>query len=249
MATQHLRLVGRQVELAPSHIDPHVVVGRHQIGVARESETDNVEQRRKALIRNGDVDVLEVNGISEIFGGAIECLLHDQRVLKLLCPKVSWGHNSTHPATRPRLGWHAKCAAGSWCEIAMQPRKGIADGGLPANGQTQRHVAGSPASEVARARLCSWEGAKPLILSAYCWLTKIIPPASYCGHRFLQVPIHHEYQCCAKDYGGWRCWRLRPDAGWSALLLWQLGSGWFSCRQRRRREDRRHVTQAAGRLS
>ncbi len=83
VTAQHLRFVGWQVELAPSHIDPHIVVGRHQIRVARESKTHHVEQRRKALVRNGDVDMFEVNGISEIFGGAIECLLHDERVLKL----------------------------------------------------------------------------------------------------------------------------------------------------------------------
>src|ERR1700704_2103422 len=88
------------------------------------------------------------------------------------------------------------------------------------------------------------EHTKLLKVTVYYWLTKIIPSASYCGSRFPRMPIDHEYQCWAKDYGGWRCRRLRPDAGWSALLLWQLGSGWLSRRQRRRREDRRHRTQA-----
>jgi hypothetical protein len=112
MAAQHLWLVGRQVELAPSHIDPHVVVGRHQIGVAREPETHNVEQCRKALVWNGDVDVLEVNGIPEVFGGAIECLLHDQRVLKLLCPEgeLELGHNSISGRGAPsELGAQVRC--------------------------------------------------------------------------------------------------------------------------------------------
>src|SRR5438105_12199631 len=117
MATQHLRLVGRQMELAPSHIDPHIVVRGHQIGVARESETHDIEQRRKALVRNGDVDVLKVNGISEVFGGAIECLLHDERVPNLSYPggELELGHNSTHRAATPTWAgaqaWYEECAA------------------------------------------------------------------------------------------------------------------------------------------
>ena len=31
---------------------------------------------RETLVRDGDVDVLEVNGIAEVLGGAIECLWH-----------------------------------------------------------------------------------------------------------------------------------------------------------------------------
>src|SRR5262245_7615630 len=108
MAAQHLRLVGRQLELAPSHVDPHVVVGRHQIGVARESETHDVKQRRKTLVWNGDIDVLEVDCIPEVFGGAIKCLLHDQGVLNLHVPKASWSWRTiAHLAAMPISAWRA----------------------------------------------------------------------------------------------------------------------------------------------
>src|SRR5205823_875647 len=76
MAAQHLRVSCRQMELAATDIDPHIVVGRHQIGIAREPEPGHVEQRCEMLVRYGDVDVLEMNGIAEILGGAIECLGH-----------------------------------------------------------------------------------------------------------------------------------------------------------------------------
>src|SRR6266550_1614833 len=52
---------------------------------------------------------------------------------------------------------------------------------------------------------------KPLIFVVYYWLTKIIPPISYCGRRFLRVPIHHEYQYRTKNHGGWRSRRLEKD--------------------------------------
>src|SRR5215510_808705 len=85
MAAQDLRLVGRQMELAAPDIDPHVVVRGHQVGVARKAEPRDIEQRGEALVRDGDVHVLEVDGVAEIFSGAIESLLHDWRV-----PKAIW---------------------------------------------------------------------------------------------------------------------------------------------------------------
>src|SRR5204862_2041685 len=76
MATQHLCLPARQVELAAPDIDPHVGVGNHQIGIAREPEASDVEQGGEPLVGDGDVDVFEVDDVAEIFGGAIIGLLH-----------------------------------------------------------------------------------------------------------------------------------------------------------------------------
>jgi len=50
MTAQHLRSAARQVKLALSGIDPHVGVGHHQIGVAGESKSRDVEYARQALI-------------------------------------------------------------------------------------------------------------------------------------------------------------------------------------------------------
>ena len=76
IATQHLRFAARQVELAAADIDPHVVVGRHQIGIARQAEAGNVKQRRQTLVRYLDVDVFEMNRIAEVFSGAVKFMLH-----------------------------------------------------------------------------------------------------------------------------------------------------------------------------
>ena len=76
LAAQHLRLAGRQMELAAADIHPHVVVHHHQIRIAGEAEARAVEQLRDPLIRDRDVDVLEVDGIAEVLGGAVEGLLH-----------------------------------------------------------------------------------------------------------------------------------------------------------------------------
>src|SRR5262249_31880663 len=69
-------VVGRQMELAPADVDPHVVVRGHQVGVAREPKPGGIEQGRQPLVRDRDIDVLEVDGIAEVLGGAIEGLLH-----------------------------------------------------------------------------------------------------------------------------------------------------------------------------
>ena len=76
VAAQHLRIAGRQVELAAPDIDPHVVVGDVEIGIARQPEPDHVEQPGDPLIRDLHVDVLEMDGIAEVFRRAIIGLLH-----------------------------------------------------------------------------------------------------------------------------------------------------------------------------
>ena len=76
MAAQYLRCAGRQMKLAATDIDPHVVVGRHQIGIARQSEAGHVEQRRQTLIRHLNVDMFEMDRVAEVFSGAIEFVMH-----------------------------------------------------------------------------------------------------------------------------------------------------------------------------
>ena len=78
MPAQHLWRAGRQMKLAAADIHPHVAVGDHQIGVAGEAEAGHVEQGRQPLVGDLDVDMLEMDGIAEVFGGAVEMLLlHD----------------------------------------------------------------------------------------------------------------------------------------------------------------------------
>ena len=72
MAAQHLRVAGWQMKLAAADIDPHVAVGHHQIGVAGEPEARDIEQGGQALVGDCDVDVLEMDRVAEVFGGAVE---------------------------------------------------------------------------------------------------------------------------------------------------------------------------------
>src|SRR5436305_10571152 len=76
MAAQHLRVSARQMKLAAADIDPHVSVGHHQIGVAGKPEACDIKQGGQALVRHLDVDVFEMDRVAEIFGGAVERLLH-----------------------------------------------------------------------------------------------------------------------------------------------------------------------------
>ena len=76
MAAQHLRRAARQMKLAAADIDPHVAVGHHQIGIAGQPETGDIEQGRQPLVGHLDVDVFEMDRVAEIFGGAVEWLLH-----------------------------------------------------------------------------------------------------------------------------------------------------------------------------
>ncbi|MBA7480156.1 hypothetical protein ES707_15603 [subsurface metagenome] len=77
MPAQHLRLAAGQMELAAADIHPHVAVGHHQIGIARQPEARDVKEGGQALVRHLHVDVLKMDGIAEVFGGAVEGLLHD----------------------------------------------------------------------------------------------------------------------------------------------------------------------------
>src|SRR3954451_11289505 len=76
MTAQHLRPAARQMKLASSGVDPHVGVGHHQKGIAGEPKACDIEQRGEALVRDLDVDVLEMDRVAEIFFGSIELLRH-----------------------------------------------------------------------------------------------------------------------------------------------------------------------------
>ncbi len=75
MAAQHLRGPRRQMKLALADIHPHVGVAHHQIGIARQAETGHIEKRCQMLIGHRDIDMLEMDGIAEVLGGAVEMLL------------------------------------------------------------------------------------------------------------------------------------------------------------------------------
>ena len=79
MAAKHLRSTIRQMKLALADIDPHVGVRHHQIGIAGQPEAGDIEQRRQPLIGHRDVDVLEMDRVTEVFCGAVELLLHGMR--------------------------------------------------------------------------------------------------------------------------------------------------------------------------
>src|SRR5262249_14549158 len=112
MTAQHLRLAGRQVELAAPDVDPHVVVGDHQVGIAREPEAGAVEQPGHPLVGDLHVDVFEMDDVAEVLGRTIEVALQGP------CSEpFSGGHYSTRmegrdwpvftPRPSRRAAWRA----------------------------------------------------------------------------------------------------------------------------------------------
>src|SRR6195256_4868303 len=76
MTPQYLRVATRQMKLAPADIDPHIGVRHHQVWVAGKAEPGDIKQCGQALVGHLYVDVLEVDRVAKIFGGAIELLMH-----------------------------------------------------------------------------------------------------------------------------------------------------------------------------
>jgi len=74
-AAQHIRLPGRQMELAYPDIDPHVASARIEKGVAREAETGDVVMRRQMLVADANVHVPEIDDVAEILRRAVELLV------------------------------------------------------------------------------------------------------------------------------------------------------------------------------
>src|SRR6266542_5964291 len=70
-AAQHIRLPGRQMELAYPDIDPHVASARIEKGVAREAETGDVVMRRQVLVADANVHVPEIDNVTEILRRAV----------------------------------------------------------------------------------------------------------------------------------------------------------------------------------
>ena len=75
-AAKDLRRAGRQVKLAAADIHPHVGVGHHQIGVPGQAEAGDIKQGRQPLVGDLDIDMFEMDRVAEVFGGAVEMLLH-----------------------------------------------------------------------------------------------------------------------------------------------------------------------------
>ena len=75
---------GRQMELAAADVDPHVVGADHDVGIARKPEPGDIEERRQPLIGDGDVDVLELEDIADILGGAVEAWLPWRSSIRVL---------------------------------------------------------------------------------------------------------------------------------------------------------------------
>src|SRR6185503_4775730 len=109
MAAQHLRIAGRQVELAAPDINPHVVVGDVEEGIAGEPQSDDVEQARDPLVRDLHVHVFEVDGIAEVLGRTIVCLLHVGHSA-LIPAALMIGHHLSISAF-----WNAPSASGVSC--------------------------------------------------------------------------------------------------------------------------------------
>ena len=76
VTAQNLRFVGRQMELAAANVDPHVGSAGHQVGIAGQAETGEIEGGRHLLIGDGYVDVFQCDDIAEVFGGSIKSRLH-----------------------------------------------------------------------------------------------------------------------------------------------------------------------------
>jgi hypothetical protein len=76
MAADRLRLADRQVELGAAEVDPHVLEPGHQIRVARETHTGDVEERRGLLIGNREIEMLQTHRVAEVFRAAVVHAVH-----------------------------------------------------------------------------------------------------------------------------------------------------------------------------
>src|SRR5262249_17932601 len=74
---QHLRIARRKVELLLPEVDPHVLDADHDVRIAREPETLDVEGGRLDLIRDLHVDVLERHDVADVLAPPIVRLGHD----------------------------------------------------------------------------------------------------------------------------------------------------------------------------
>src|SRR5262245_55753720 len=60
-----LRAAARQVALGAPEIHPHVLEAREEVGIARAADAGDVEERRKPLVVDDDVEVLEVDDVAD----------------------------------------------------------------------------------------------------------------------------------------------------------------------------------------
>src|SRR5262249_40188549 len=83
MAAQHIRVTGRQMELALADIDPHVVGAREHKGVASQAQRGQVKLGRQPLIVDSKIDVFKTDEVTEILSRTIVGLLCHQGPPKL----------------------------------------------------------------------------------------------------------------------------------------------------------------------
>src|SRR5262249_19434503 len=74
-AAQHVRLPGRQMELAYADIDPHVAGAGIEERIAGEAEAGDVVMGRQALIADADIDVAGLDDVGWLLCRAVEWLV------------------------------------------------------------------------------------------------------------------------------------------------------------------------------
>jgi hypothetical protein len=79
--------MGRKVKLAAPGIGPHIGDRGHHVGIPRQPETLDIEQRRQTLVGDLNIDMLHRNNVAVILRRAIvfDCFGH---VLPPACQKA-----------------------------------------------------------------------------------------------------------------------------------------------------------------
>ena len=70
-----LRLAFRQMELLATGVDPHIGAADRQMRVAGQPQSGDVEIRRRLLVRDRQVNMLEENDVADVLGPGIEAHL------------------------------------------------------------------------------------------------------------------------------------------------------------------------------
>jgi hypothetical protein len=104
-----LRRRRRQMELAAADVDPHVGRAGHQIRIAREAETGDVEDGRLLLVGDRYVDVFQRDDVAEVFGSAIELSLHDSLHPRVRPANLPGARKSRLQYFRREALWSAEC--------------------------------------------------------------------------------------------------------------------------------------------
>ena len=88
--TQDLGAPSRQVELRLADVDMHVIDADRVVGIAREAEADEVEQRGLQLVRHRDVQVLHHQDAANVESRDLfDCRCHRFPPTRLMAPFYS----------------------------------------------------------------------------------------------------------------------------------------------------------------